>query len=51
MVLDDVVVELAKDGPVVVHQADKVAGDLGELALTQGQTRRDLIEGKERVII
>ena len=42
MVLDDLGVELAEDGPVVVDEADKVAGDLRELPLAQGQPRRDL---------
>ena len=37
VVLDDLGVELSEDGPVVVHEADKVAGYLRQLPLTQGQ--------------
>ena len=37
MVLDDLEVELPEDGPVVVDEADKVAGYLRQLPLTQGQ--------------
>ena len=46
VVLDDLGVELAEDGPVVVDEADKVAGDLRELPLTQGQPRGDLNQEK-----
>ena len=46
VVLDDLGVELAEDGPVVVDEADKVAGDLRELPLTQGQPRGDLKQEK-----
>ena len=37
VVLDDLGVELAEDGAVVVDEADKVAGDLRQLPLAQGQ--------------
>ena len=37
MVLDDLGVELSEDGAVVVDEADKVAGDLRQLPLAQGQ--------------
>ena len=37
VVLDDLGVELAEDGAVVVDEADKVAGDLRKLPLAQGQ--------------
>ena len=46
VVLDNLGVELAEDGPVVVDEADKVAGDLRELPLTQGQPRGDLKQEK-----
>ena len=42
VILDDLGVELSEDGPVVVHEADKVAGYLRQLSLTQGQAWRDL---------
>ena len=38
MVLDDLEVELPEDGPVVVDQADEVAGYLRQLPLAQGQS-------------
>ena len=42
VVLDDLGVELSEDGPVVVDEADKVAGYLRQLPLTQGQAWRNL---------
>ena len=42
MVLDDLEVELPEDGPVVVDEADEVAGYLRQLPLAQGQARGNL---------
>ena len=42
MVLDDLEVELPEDGPVVVDEADEVAGYLRQLPLAQGQSRGNL---------
>lgn len=38
MVLDDVGVELAEDGPVVGHQSDEATGHSRQLLLAEGQT-------------